>query len=473
MRWAIFLGAMALLGTAWAEDPWADAVVDFDDTGCNTGFCDPARTLGEPSGTGLSTPNLSDVHSVGTAGSYITLRFDTPVTDDAANPFGMDFIVFGNAFWVGGNPQRRWAEPGLVEIMQDTNNNGLPDDTWYILPGSRAITQAQAAAGIANPSPELVNAVGVENPNNLDANLSNDGDEYDWGYADTSPVDIPNRDNYLRPDDPFTVGLSPGSGGGDAFDIAWAVDGGGSPAGITSFSFIRIWTLVQGNAVGPITTELDAVADVAPDVDTDGDGVLDEYETRVANTDPARKGSSVLPLEVSGGSSAGTLLGTVESDEGHSLRLYSSGTRSGVRAFNTSIDIAPVPDPGGSVPGKLKSAAVAQFESDLTDFAAAQVQSAAIVFAYAPADFAGITESSLRPWRWTGAAWTQDGISGVTLDLTGNTITFRSQYPGTFVLAGNAVGGPVDGEPMPLTAWPAGLAMTAAGAAALRRRHRR
>jgi hypothetical protein len=30
----------------------------------------------------------------------------------------------------------------------------------------------------------------------------------------------PYKDNYLKPDNPFTIGIDLGTGGGDAFDIA-------------------------------------------------------------------------------------------------------------------------------------------------------------------------------------------------------------------------------------------------------------
>src|SRR6185369_4293234 len=47
-----------------------------------------------------------------------------------------DAIVFGNAVWVGSNPNRRFAEPAVIEISRDINGNGLPDDPWYLIPGS-------------------------------------------------------------------------------------------------------------------------------------------------------------------------------------------------------------------------------------------------------------------------------------------------------------------------------------------------
>lgn len=455
-HWRLGLAALLAAGAAHADDPWADEVVDFDDTGCNTGFCTPEKTLGPPLGGGLLNPGLTSLHSLGTAGSYITLKFNTPVTDDPANPDGLDFIVFGNGHYVAGNPQRRWMEPGLVEISRDANNNGIADDPWYYFPGTRGITPAEIATGIPNPALPLAAAAGVLNPNSTDGTPGNDNEEYDWGYADMAPVDTPYLDRYLRPDDPRTVGLSPGSGGGDAFDIAWAVDAMGQPANLTEFSFIRIRTMVQGVAVGPITTEIDAVADVPPAVDSDGDGILDEYETRVAGTDPLRKESTVLALEIpasAGGSAvAGTLLGEASDGNGNRIRLRSKGTRSGVREFNAVVDIVPAVDPGDMVPGRIKSAAVVRFESSVPDFQAAQVANAEFTIHYNDSDIAGLHEAALQPWRHEGSGWTQAGISNIALNASANTVTFTSRYPGTFVLAslagnGNG-GGPAEGVPV-------------------------
>lgn len=69
------------------------------------------------------------------------------------------------------------------------------------------------------------------------------------------------------PDDPLKVGVSPGSGGGTAFALRWAVDPDtGQPANLDRFDFIRITTAVdyQSPIFGQIATALGGVADVRP-----------------------------------------------------------------------------------------------------------------------------------------------------------------------------------------------------------------
>ena len=78
----------------------------------------------------------------------------------------------------------------------------------------------------------------------------------------------------------MSVGITAGSGGGDAFDIAWAIDPETSlPAKLHGFDFIRITSAVNvvAGLLGEKSAEIDAVADAAPDPfgDTDEDGDID------------------------------------------------------------------------------------------------------------------------------------------------------------------------------------------------------
>ena len=457
--------ALAAMGVARAEDPFADEVIAFVQ-GPNPPigpYSDASEALGAPTGGGAYSPDNSSQVSLGEPGGYLVLKFDTPVTDDPANPMGLDCTVFSNAFWVGANPQRKLQEPALIEISEDANTNGLADDAWYMIPGSRAFSYtpfpavAEPVGAINSQSEPLSLAGNITNPNLLlDADPANDADQYNWGYADLSPTIETCRDNYLRPQDPLTVAHTPGSGGGDAFDIAWAIDATGAPAGITQFHFIRLTAFVtrEFGATGYASPEIDGVADIAPDIDTDGDGVIDEYETRVAGTDPARSENTVLPLAlpiVEGGSPAGALLGAAQNANGDKIRLYSAGLRDYGMTRNATVDILTVAVPPEDLgePGLLKSGAARQFVCSEPDFASAQIEDAEFTIHYDAADIAGLDEASLEPFLHSGAAFSRSGISNVQINEAANLVTFRSGYAGTFVLAAPAGVGDTGGAEGP------------------------
>lgn len=303
---------LATTSTAPADNPFATTIIDFSPAPgqlVNVSFHnDPSRALGPPIGGGTNNPDNSKLVSLGGFGGTITLTFDHTVLDDSCNPLGLDAIVFGNAFWVGGDWNRHWAECGVIEISRDVNGNGLADDPWYLIPGlhiTDSIAQWQTQTwdddiedltyppaqsswippgcsgvwdtqGYRLPA-DVFDVAILENPNGPDAT-----EEGILGYADFTPVlilgdldadnvvDDPEmlpEDFYTVPDDPCEVGITPGSGGGDAFDIAWAIDPAtGQPAGLDGFDFIRVTNGVNfvTELFGEISPEIGAVADVAP-----------------------------------------------------------------------------------------------------------------------------------------------------------------------------------------------------------------
>lgn len=290
-------------------------------------YNDPNMALGWPLTGDPNFPENGSLVSLGGFGGSLTLAFDEPVIDDPANPFGVDAIIFGNAHWVLGDPTRRWAEAGVIEISRDTNANGLADDAWYLIPGAHINTPGYPAdhvvatwdddlddetypphlpladefwippdrtgvwttTGFRLPG-DIYDATVLGHPNGPSAI-----DEVAWGYADLSPSrplpdGTPPEDFYTRPDHPLKVGITPGSGGGDAFDIAWAIDPNtGLPANLDGFDFIRITTAVDVVVVQPPfgekSTEIDAVVDVAAgrmgDVENDGDIDAADFATAV------------------------------------------------------------------------------------------------------------------------------------------------------------------------------------------------
>lgn len=239
------------------DDPYADIVVSYVvGTAPAPGFTNPATALGEPerlTGEPLFPAAVtpfqgafltSEIVSIGTGGSLV-LKFDTPVSDDPANPFGIDLLVFGNSFFldesfpsgvVGGIN----AEGGTIEVSADGT-------AWHAIPGVQA-----------------------------------DGLFPTCGSSDVSAyAEAPGRvlTDFTKPVDPSIVmedliGLGydevmavyAGSGGGAGVDLA--------TVGLDAISYVRI-----SNPVGArFSVEIDAVSDVVPAAlfaDLNGDGQVD------------------------------------------------------------------------------------------------------------------------------------------------------------------------------------------------------
>jgi hypothetical protein len=74
----------------------------------------PEAVLGGPLGAGCCAGSL-DVTSLGDGG-HVVLGFGERVIIDGA---GVDFIVFENSFWAGGDPDAPVAELGQVAVSRD------------------------------------------------------------------------------------------------------------------------------------------------------------------------------------------------------------------------------------------------------------------------------------------------------------------------------------------------------------------
>lgn len=189
------LGLIAggLTSPALAVDPWADVAVDYTPgVGAVPGFSNPASAVGSPSRfsadanpdwssvvSPFSPAYLADqVVSIGAGGS-LTLRFDEPVTNDASNPYGVDLLVFGNAFYsvnfvtgitngtLGGT-----NTAGVVEVSQNgttwfTIPNALPDSYFPTMGYSDLTNPFSGAPGLVDadftkPVDPAFNAAGMD-----------------------------------------------------------------------------------------------------------------------------------------------------------------------------------------------------------------------------------------------------------------------------------------------------------------------
>ena len=261
-----------------AESPYAWRVVAAD-VAPGGAYGDPANALGAPSRTvpGWNGPDypatpaapawgggrlvsLDSAREDDGARGSITVEFDHPVADDPRNPFGLDFIVFGNALHtLGGsssftgvgdpatvvfNTGAVAAERGLVEASADGTN-------WF------AFADGPYADDFA---PTMSRLYDPENPDLSLFGSSAITNKW-WG----APSDA------TRPVDPSLSGadfkgrsladyarLYDGSAGGTGFDIS-AFDLPRDALGRKFIRFVRITTLDPD-----ASTEVDAVADVAP-----------------------------------------------------------------------------------------------------------------------------------------------------------------------------------------------------------------
>jgi len=311
----IVSGLAMLLPCSWcaAQSPFASRVVEYAPApGQRVNdplFNDPTRALGAPVGGGPFVADNTKVVTLGGFGGQLTLAFDHRVFDNPHNPFGTDIIIFGNAFWTSGQPTLRYAECGTIEVSRDENNNGLADDAWYLIAGSHltapiartiltwddntadtlhpptnAAWVPPQRAGLWSTSAFQLPSVpfgggvgGGSAPILFNTNMNT---EDFFGYADLAPtaklgdldhdgdvddVMMPPEVFFTTPDDPHAVGLTLGSGGGEAIDLADAIDPEtGIRPTLPFIDFIRITTAINSvhPFLGEVSTEIGGVGDV-------------------------------------------------------------------------------------------------------------------------------------------------------------------------------------------------------------------
>ena len=219
--------------------------------------------------------------SLGAFGGFITVGFDHEVINSQED---YDFAIFGNAF-LDATGSGGSSEPGIVYVMEDSNSNGLPDDTWYELRGSdyyEASTIHGYSVTYFRPSApgqptewrdDLGNTGTIDylkafhkqdyyypawikedsytlTGTRLDSHTIKDPDTgfmsnypFGWGYADNMGED--------------NIALD-GMPQANRFRISDAVDSEGNPVELRSISFVKVQTGVLSNAgsLGEVSTEV-------------------------------------------------------------------------------------------------------------------------------------------------------------------------------------------------------------------------
>ena len=259
---------------------------------------------GTPSSAHSLIGGINGSMSLGAFGGYVVFKFANPVENDPKNPFGIDFTIFGN-------PLDNWAEHGIVSVMKDENENGLPDDTWYELAGSEyffSSTVKNYEVSYTNPGGDTaanvpwadnqgnsgfirINSVHQQpyypirdsfpavSANNYTLSGTKVASEVDrssatsvkshrkaFGYSDSQLRGVA---PYTVPDNPYTPERE--NSGGDAFDIAWAVDQGGEYIDLDSYlSDMQQLHKTVGVLYRPIVKEKGDLYEIEPYKGTDG-----------------------------------------------------------------------------------------------------------------------------------------------------------------------------------------------------------
>ena len=244
--------------------------------------------------------------SLGAFGGFAEFYFKNGITNNEKNPYGVDFVIYGNAF--NGNP-----EAGAVQVSEDGSK-------WYELAGSNYydgnFNYNETASGFSkvysgtlrntnvvytNGTSRVSASLGgrtakevcptawfpltdkytafVNDPTggahtdaNVNVNLSGntltftgitaiaDSDttaDYAFGYADVTPNGSPNTyGDAVNPYTPYTSDKT----GGDGFDLEWAVDiETGLPVDVTgkTFHYVRVYSAVLDfGRFGETSTEI-------------------------------------------------------------------------------------------------------------------------------------------------------------------------------------------------------------------------
>lgn len=88
-----------------------------------------AESIGTPEAAKSIIGTTKGLVSLGAYGGSVTYYFNQGIKNDPANPYGVDFTIYGNSTLT-------WSEPGIIQVMKDDNKNGIPDETWFEIAGS-------------------------------------------------------------------------------------------------------------------------------------------------------------------------------------------------------------------------------------------------------------------------------------------------------------------------------------------------
>ena len=250
----IHLSALALAGVCLTSTSsagiFADAVESYtpgvgyatEYSAPHLGYTNAAAALGQPNrdtAFGAVTPfnppfSRDEIVSLGTNGA-LTVSFLTPIQNNPANPFGLDFIIYGSA--------------GFIDVDYPNGQTDGLSSMFGHNPGQTRVWVSADGGLFYQLNPLFAPTV--------DGLYPTDGSGT-FGVPVNPALGLGDFANKNLAEIRALYG---GGAGGTGYDLSWAIDGSGQPVSLGSISQIRVEVLT-GRA------EIDAFVAVVPEPGT-------------------------------------------------------------------------------------------------------------------------------------------------------------------------------------------------------------
>ncbi len=212
------LASASLFSVAAQASPFASSVVNYNPgAGISAGYANSSVVIGQPS-TGTATHPLSvtpcspasgtnQILAIASGGS-LTVRFEPPIVSSApGNPYGVDFLIFGNSYFVEGS-------------------NGAATGQVYSDPCEATVSVSSDGATFYELNPALAPQLNDLYPTDGSGNFQIPANPALTDFTNLTLAQI--RSLYA------------GSAGGTGYEIEWAQDASSNSAPLYEVSYVRI-----------------------------------------------------------------------------------------------------------------------------------------------------------------------------------------------------------------------------------------